>query len=133
MPYRINWGKRYVVFAYYGDVTANDILESNQIVYGDERFDALRWEFVCFDEAETISFTRESVRVVAYMDQGAAISNPNITVVFVGASETLDKVNSCYAQVDGQRKWTVKSCETRDQAIELMERATAYGRRAPGP
>lgn len=121
MSYRINWGKRYVIFEYYGDVTAHDILESNQIVYGDERFDSLRWELVCFDEAESISFEQVSIRIVAHMDHGAAISNPNITVIFVGTSETLNQVNRCYAQVDGPRKWPVKTCETREQAIALME------------
>ena len=120
MPFSIHWHDRAVVFEYSGKVTSQDLLRSNQQVYGDERFDRLRWQLVFFDEVETVEFTNSDVKLIAYMDRGAAISNSNITVAFVGESQLLDDVNNIYASHAKSPAWPVTHFESREKAWEAV-------------
>ncbi|MDQ8204050.1 hypothetical protein [Pelagicoccus sp. SDUM812003] len=116
MPYRLTWERRTVFFDYFGDVTSQDLLESNQIVYGDERFDKLLWQVVSFEKAEAISHSAAYVKRIAYMDKAAARSNPNITVAFVGNSPALDQIGSEYIDVASEPAWDVVHFSTLDEA-----------------
>ncbi|MDQ8187125.1 hypothetical protein [Pelagicoccus sp. SDUM812002] len=120
MPYRINWKSSYVLFEYFGKVTCADIVESNKEVYGDERFDDLRWELVSFDEAESVAFKENSIRLIAYMDQAAARSNPHITVAFQGTTKILKEVEVAYSNTGSKPTWPVVHFETREEALAYL-------------
>lgn len=120
MPYSIHWHDRAVVFAYSKTVTSQDLLLSNQEVYGDERFDRLRWQLVFFDEVEGVEFSPSDIKLIAYMDRGAAISNPNITVAFVGESALLDEVRKIYATHAKTPAWPVTIFQSRESAWDAV-------------
>ena len=117
MPYKINWKPSYVSFDYFGAVSSEDIIESNKEVYGDERFDTLRWELVSFDETETVAFKTANVRLIAYMDEAAARSNPRISVAFVGKTDILKQVEDAYAATGAKPTWPVLHFDSREEAI----------------
>lgn len=117
MPYRINWQDTYIVFEYFGKVTSADIRESNQEVYGDSRFDNLKWELVLFDKADSVEFRESDIRLIAYMDKAAARSNPYIKVAFVGTNKVLDQVKKLYSKSENAVPWPVLEFESYDRAI----------------
>ncbi|MDQ8181545.1 hypothetical protein [Pelagicoccus sp. SDUM812005] len=120
MPYKIIWNSSYVCFDYYGKVTSEDIVESNKEVYGDPRFDELRWELVSFDETESVAFKPANVRLIAYMDEAAARSNPYISVAFIGKTSILKEVEEAYANTGAKPTWPVFSFESREEALEYI-------------
>jgi hypothetical protein len=117
MPYKIHWKPNYVSFDYFGEVTSEDIIESNKRVYGDSRFDELRWELVSFDDTGTVDFKTTNVRLIAYMDQAAARSNPHITVAFIGKTEILKEVQAAYAKTNMESAWPVIHFDSQAEAI----------------
>lgn len=121
MPYHLKWDGDRVAFHFSGDVSSQDIVESNQRVYGDPRFDDIRWQLVFFDEATSASFKAEDVRLVAYMDGAAATSNPRVTVVFIGSGEVMNQVETTYSQAKAEPPWPVLTFDSRAEAISYIE------------
>lgn len=122
MPYRLEWEDKHVIFEYFGEVTANDFLHSNQVVYGDERFDHLRWQIVAFDEVTSWDFSPQTVKHIRYMDNAAALTNPQITVCFVGASEKIEEIGTAYVEAGAEQTWPVLHFETMEAAIEHVRK-----------
>lgn len=120
MPYKINWETRYVSFEYFGVVTSEDIISSNQQVYGDSRFDSLRWQLVSFDKTESIAFKTSDIRLIAYMDKAASHTNPNITVAFVGKTKILEEVAAEYDAVSTSTNWPLLHFESCEEAISYF-------------
>lgn len=125
MPYRITWNPDFVTFDYFGHVTSQDIIESNEKVYGDSRFDQLHWELVCFDETESVSFKSANVRLIAYMDQAAAKCNSKITIAFVGKTAILKEVAEAYANTGIEPVWPVIQFDDREEAISYITQKEA--------
>ncbi len=120
MPYKITWEPTYVSFDYHGEVSSEDIIESNKEVYGDPRFDQIRWELVSFDETESITFTNANIRLIAYMDQAAARSNPHISVAFVGKTKILQEVEDAYSNTGVEPIWPLLHFDNREEAIAYI-------------
>lgn len=120
MPYDIIWNAHFVTFNYHGHVTSQDLIESNQEVYGDPRFDLLHWELVCFDETESVSFNPANVRLIAYMDQAAAKSNSKITIAFVGKTKIIEEVEAAYSNTGVEPAWALIHFDNREEAISYI-------------
>ena len=121
MPFQIEWKDRIVVFEYGGILTSQDILLSNQQVYGNQRFDAIHWEVVLFDKVERLEFQENDVKMIAYLDMAAYKSNPNITVVFVGDTELMKGLYELYDSIVKDRCWTTVLVEDRKDVWQQIE------------
>ena len=120
MPYTIKWERDYVLFEYFGEVSSEELIESNKVVYGDARFDDLRWELVYFDLADSVSFDERTIQYIAYMDLAAARSNPNVTVAFVGQTEILERIESLYAKTGSNPVWPIFRFDSCEEAIAYI-------------
>lgn len=120
MPYNLHWRERVVTFEYFGDVTSLDILRSNENVYGDSRFDQLRWQLVFFDDVKSVKFVKQDIRRIAYCDKGAYMTNPEIQVLFVGASELVKEMAELYQSFSSERGWPTVYLQDREQAWGLL-------------
>lgn len=123
MPFRLEWKRAQVVFHYLGLVTSDDILSSNREVYGDARFDDLRWEVVLFDKVTRVEYTKNDVKMIAYLDRAAYRSNPNIMVLFVGDSELLENLHKEYAMYENEQFWPIFHMESRDGVWKHIDEA----------
>ena len=121
MPYQLTWDDHMIVFDYSGEMTSQDILCSNRIVYGDPRFDQLRWQVVCVDQVHSVNFQKKDVKLIAYMDKGAALANARISVAFAGDSTLLQKLYSLYAKYVEPDPWPVYYFESREDALQYIK------------
>ena len=110
----MHWDKRVVVFEYFGVVDSFDFLESNRDVYGDDRFDGLRFQVVLFDQVTEVNYSPKDVKKIAYLDMAAYRSNPHVTVLFTGDSSLLKKLNSLYSTYVEGRAWPSQFFKNRE-------------------
>ena len=71
MPHTLSQNSKQVLFEYFGLVTTDDILTSNSDVYGDPRFDELRWQIVLFDRVSRVNYFKKDVKKIAFLDMAA--------------------------------------------------------------
>jgi hypothetical protein len=80
MPYQTTWRKQGVIWTYSGLLTGDELLNSNFEIFGDERFDDIRYQIVDLREVQEIEVTEKHMRKVAHLDMAASRSNPRVKV-----------------------------------------------------
>ena len=131
MPYQLTWDDHLVIFDYVGEMTSQDVLRSNRIVYEDPRFDQLRWQLVCVDRVHSISFHKKDVKHIAYMDKAAALANPRISIAFAGHSSLLQEIYSLYAEYIESDPWPVFYFDSREDAMQHIKDSETESAKEP--
>ncbi len=116
MPYNIYWKNKGVRWKFSGAVTSKETLQSNMDIYGDPRFDSLRYQIADFREVERITFNEMDMKKIAYLDQAAAKSNPRIKVAIVSPVETIRAMMEVYAKYSMANPWQTKLFDSIDEA-----------------
>ena len=83
MPCEIEWRGNTVHWKFYGDVTADQIIDAYGSLYGASRFDDTRAQIRDYSLVESLSLSVEEVLKVAAFDKAAALSNPQMKVALV--------------------------------------------------
>jgi hypothetical protein len=116
MTFKIEWVEGGVFWNYSGTVSSEEILESNKEVYGDERFDQIRFEVVNFLDTNGIEFTAKDVRIVAALDRAAALTNPRIRVVLLATEPRIVEILQAYLQGIRGGPWIAQVFSSLDEA-----------------
>jgi len=111
MPYSISWEARGVVWTYWGRVTGNELLVSNQEIYGDERFDLMEYQLVDLRKVDGFDVEPEEMIVVAATDRAAARSNPHVRVAVVAQDRTIKELSALYAKENATSPWVQRVFE----------------------
>jgi hypothetical protein len=96
LPHSTQWDDNGVVWKYWGIVTGDELLESNQEIYGDARFDAMKYQVVDLTAVERFDVNEDDMMVVAANDKAAARSNPNVRVAIVASDSTILQLSRIY-------------------------------------
>ena len=105
MPYHIEWRNRGVYWSYTGVVTGEDILQSNFDIYGDERFDNLRYQIVNLLEAEKIEVSERHMQKIACLDTAAAQTNKKVFVAIIAREAEARNLQKLYAKHARGESW----------------------------
>jgi len=86
MPYKTTWLANGIIWTYSGVLTGNELLNSNFEIFGDERFDDIRYQIVDLSAVEKVEVTENHMRKIAHLDMAAARTNPRIKVAVVSTT-----------------------------------------------
>lgn len=104
--YKLEWEHEGVYWKYYGEVSGEEVIVASTAIYGDPRFDSLRYKLVDFLDVENFKMAKDEVALIAYQHRAAEISNPNIkTAIVVGAGNGLANK---FADFFSDSSWEVK-------------------------
>jgi hypothetical protein len=115
MSCRVVWEPEGVHRVFAGRSDTNEFLVSLREVYGDRRFDSLRYVINDFSACTELSVDMEVIREMAAMDSAASHSNPRIRIAIVGVSELIQAGIAAYAGV-ALSPYPVKLVATLDEA-----------------
>jgi hypothetical protein len=117
MPYTTTWEARGVVWNYSGTLTGNELLQSNLEIFGDERFDDIRYQIIDLTAVNAMEVTRRHMRKIAHLDMAAARTNPRVRVAVVTTSEGGIDMTDIYKQYTVEKSpWHTKIFTTREAA-----------------
>ncbi|PXA03128.1 hypothetical protein DDZ13_13755 [Coraliomargarita sinensis] len=116
MPYKTEWRNRGVCWTYTGTVSGEDILKSNLDIYGDERFDDLKYQIVNLLEAEKIEVSERHMQKVAHLDAAAARTNKRVRVAVVAADKDARLLHELYVKHLSDGGWTSKLFDSIESA-----------------
>jgi hypothetical protein len=121
MPFQIHWVPKGVIWDYEGEITPSDILASNESVYGDARFDALRFEIANFLSVSPAKFSPKDVRLIAAMDRAAALTNPSVRVALVAVDSNVRDLLTVYCEGLNGSPWQAKVVSSLVEAACWLE------------
>ncbi|KKK75535.1 hypothetical protein LCGC14_2872750 [marine sediment metagenome] len=125
MPYQISWEKKGVVQKFHDVITPIELISCNENVYGDSRFDAIRYQILNLTEVRTVDLTDpdkaiQLVRRIAATDRAAAKSNPNMKIAIVASLEILGSLANLYSSELSDSPWLSDVFETETEAREWL-------------
>jgi len=108
MPYKITWKPGGVIWEFHGVLAGKDAIQANLDIYGDPRFDDLRYQLVDISAVEQFNIPDEALETAAAMDEAAALSNPRLVVAVVATKREALKVAELYKSAMSTSKWKVE-------------------------
>lgn len=108
MPYAMSWKTGGVIWRFHGVVTSEDVIQSNLAIYGDSRFDNLRYQVVDLSTIEQFSVTSDALDEIAAMNRAASLSNPRLVVAVAATGEEALKLAEIYESAMSKSSWKVR-------------------------
>lgn len=124
MTHKLNWESDGIYWEYYGKVSGKEIVEASTAIYGDERFDTLKYKLVNFLGVESIEMDEEEVALIAHQHRAAERSNPylkNAIVIKPG-----NKLADMFAAFFTDSSWDVQVFQDLDEANHWLGRKVPF-------
>jgi hypothetical protein len=99
MPFEITWEPRGVYKKVWGEVTAQEFMQSIAAQQNDPRFDSLKYAINDFLGVEKIHITESDVHMFAATAIGASYSNPKLKIVIAATHPGVLALVREYAKV----------------------------------
>jgi hypothetical protein len=120
MPLESTWAGRSLHRRFYGLVLAGEILSSNDAIYGDARFDELRFIYADFMDAEDVLVDTAQLKRLAALDHAASLSNARVKLAIIVAASHLQELARIYKQHNSRGGWSVEVFSSRAAAATWM-------------
>ncbi len=120
MSYQIEWNANTVIWTYTGRLTGEELLQSNMEIYGDERFDNLRYQIVDLRAVEAFVVDDHHMRKIAHLDRAAAYTNPKIRVAVVTRDQTGESMTDTYIAQSPESHWPTQTFYDFDEAARWV-------------
>ena len=121
MPYTTEWEDHGVYWRYWGIVSGKELINSNLDIYGDERFDRMKYQIVDLTRVSSFNVTRDDMLKVAAYDRAAALSNPRVKVAVIAQSTAIKSLTTLYDAENIESPWETRLFDTLDQARSWAE------------
>jgi hypothetical protein len=125
MPYLTTWRPDGIIWTYSGTLTGDELLDSNFEIFGDARFDDIRYQIVDLSAVEEIKVTEKDMRRIAHLDMAAARSNPRVKVAVVSTAKDGQFLSHAYKQfTKGKSPWITHLFSTLEEAKKWLNAET---------
>ncbi len=116
MAYTTEWENKGICWKYAGVVTGKELIRSNLDIYGDARFDNMRYQIVDLTDVEGIKVSAEDMKRIAAYDEAASLSNPYVKVAVVATSESAKALSIFYDNESSESPWETMLFDTVNEA-----------------
>jgi hypothetical protein len=108
MPYNITWKPGGVIWTFHGEITGQEAIQANKDIYGDPRFDDLRYQIVDLLGVERFNLPTEDLEAAAAMDEAATLTNPSLLVTVVATEKEALNLANVYKSAMRESSWNVE-------------------------
>ena len=117
MPYETIWEDKGIYWKYQGILTGDELLKSNVNIYGDARFDKLRYQIVDMLNVESFDIITQKMEELTVMDMAASRSNSTIVVAIVSTRIQAKRLVDIYKNTSGSgAPWETEIFESVEDA-----------------
>lgn len=121
MSHKLTWESEGVYWKYTGIVSGEEIIEATTGIYGDTRFDELRYKLVDFIDIESLDVTEQEVALLAFQHKSAATYKANIKNALVIRPELSELANK-FVEFSNDSSWPIKVFDNMAEANKWLER-----------
>ena len=123
MANELNWEKDGVYWKYTGEVSGMEVMNACVSIYGDPRFDTLKYKLSDFADVKSMSITDADLKKIAFQDKAAELSNPYVKSAIVMTLES--HLGEKFASYFDDSNWEVEVFPNMDLANKWLGRNAA--------
>ncbi len=120
MSYSTEWETQGVHWRYWDTVSGEELIRSNLEIYGDERFDTMKYQIVDLSRINAFDVTRDQMLKIAAYDRAAALSNPRVKIAVVSRINSVTALARLYHAENIQSPWETRLFETLQEARDWV-------------
>lgn len=120
MPYVLDWEKNGVCCTFSGKATGMELIQCNNDIYGNKRFDEIRYQLFDMMRVTEIAIEDEDVLIVAACDKAAALTNPTVKCALVTNNEIILSLSILYQKGIEKSPWKGLSFHNVSKAREWL-------------
>lgn len=121
MSYKLEWVGNNVFAEFYGEAKMSEIATCNELIYGDHRFDNMKFQFIDFLKVTKFIIKNEEFEDIILLDKSATRWNNNVKIACVTVDELIKKLIVEYTNALKDFGWTCKQFETIEAAKNWCE------------
>ena len=125
MSYTTEWQQHGVYWRYLGCVNGAELIKSNLEIYGDERFDAMKFQIVDMTGVSEFKVTRDEILKIAAYDKAAALSNPWVKVAIITKTTSIKNLSELYEAANIESPWETRVFDSIDAALQWIDAGSA--------
>jgi hypothetical protein len=121
MPYTIVWRPDGVIVRFFGIVTFEENMAANGQLYGDPRFESLRYQIADFSEVTDFLVSEKETSIIAQLDFQSTRWNSHVKAAHVTRNKTIIKLIDLYKEQMQETSWEIGLFETLEEALDWVE------------
>ena len=120
MAYQTKWSQSGITWKFSGTLTGDDIFRSSSEVYGDPRFDSMRFQLLDMIDVTDFDVSDDIMEEVTVMDLAASSTNPYLKIALIGSDKQIERLVSLYENTTGTAPWETAIFATFDDAWDWI-------------
>ena len=125
MSFKIEWKDSNVIVSFAKCFTYKDSYEVNNLIYGDSRFDNMKYQIADFSKIEKIEFTEEEIKIILTLEKSSTIWNNNVKeAIVISDTVCLSSIVDPYLEVMKETNWDIKIFTNRIEAEKWCSECT---------
>lgn len=121
MPYKIIWKPDGVIIRFFGIVSFDENMAANGQLYGDSRFESLRYQIADFSEVTDFQLSEKEASIIAQLDFQSTRWNTHVKAAHVTQNKTIIKLIDLYKEQMQETSWEVGLFNTLEEALDWVE------------
>lgn len=117
MPYKLDWLDDLVIIEFSGQVSLDELMEADNRVSGDPRFDNLKKRICNCTDITKAKFASHDLKVLAHVGRAAATSNARAHVAIITTDPAVRKNANLYKKSFGANSWQISIFDSISDAI----------------
>jgi len=121
MAYTLTWEPNGVYWKYTGNVSGKEIIKASTEIYGDQRFDKLKYKLVDFSDVESIDISNDEINQITFQHAAASLSKSKIkNAIIIDSNDDRAKMFADY--LANNSDWEVRVFDYLKDANEWIGR-----------
>jgi len=116
MSFQIEWNENDAYVKFYGELTFQDFHDANGKIYGNHRFDHMKYQIADFTDVSSINLTAYEVKIISTLEKGALCWNESVKVAHVTKDKYLRELVYTYEESMKDTNWVCRLFEELDEA-----------------
>jgi len=107
-----------IIVTFFGEISYKDIMEANNVIFGDLRFDKMEYQIFDYSKIEGIDLKDDVSEIISRLDLASIIWNNRVKVATVTQDSYLRDLISVYNKKMKSSKWQAKTFDTIEDALK---------------
>jgi hypothetical protein len=107
-----------IIVTFFGEISINDIIDANNVIFGDIRFDKMEYQIFDYSNIEGIDLEEDVSEIISRLDMAANVWNSRVKVATITQDAYIRDLISVYNEKMQSSKWQAKTFDTVEDALK---------------